>query len=79
MQERRHIPVRMCVACGSKMPKAEMDRFTCPSIKGHGLEPDRTGKAPGRGFYLCPDETCARKFGKYKGWQRKCKGETDDR
>lgn len=73
-----HIPMRMCVACGRKLPKAELARYTCPAEYGRGLELDATGKRPGRGFYLCPDDACASKFPKYKGWLRKCKGEAND-
>lgn len=79
MQEQGHIPVRKCVSCGKKMPKTELARYTCPAEPGRGLEPDHSGKRPGRGFYLCREDACARKFKKYKGWLRKCKGDTDDR
>lgn len=78
MTDKRHIPVRMCVACGKRMPKAELARYTCPTESGQGLSPDPSGKQPGRGFYLCPESSCARNFQKYKGWLRKCKGETND-
>ena len=57
-------PVRMCVICRRRFAKAELIR--------HVLTPegilliDETQKSPGRGFYLCPDPDCGRRFGKYR-------------
>ena len=57
-------PVRMCVICRRRFAKAELTR--------HVLTPegiliiDGTQKSPGRGFYLCPDPACGRRFEKYR-------------
>ena len=51
MPRPRHIPERTCVSCGSKKPKRELLRIAC-SPQG-GLSVDATGKAPGRGAYVC--------------------------
>ena len=51
MPRPRHIPERTCVACGVKKPKRELVRIAC-SPQG-GISVDATGKAPGRGAYVC--------------------------
>ena len=51
MPRRRHIPERSCVACGDKKPKAELFRVA-RSSEGQ-VSVDHTGKAPGRGAYVC--------------------------
>ena len=51
MPRKRHIPERTCVACGSKKPKSELVRIAS-SPQGQ-VAVDATGKAPGRGAYVC--------------------------
>ncbi len=57
-------PVRMCVICRRRFAKAELAR--------HVLTPegiliiDEAQQSPGRGFYLCPDPACGRRFEKYR-------------
>ena len=51
MPRKRHIPERTCVACGSKKPKAQLLRVA-RSPQGQ-VSVDPTGKAPGRGAYVC--------------------------
>ena len=51
MPRKRHIPERTCVACGSKRPKHELVRIASSS-QGQ-VSVDSTGKAPGRGAYVC--------------------------
>ena len=51
MPRKRHIPERTCVACGSKKPKAELLRVA-RSPQGQ-VTVDPTGRAPGRGAYIC--------------------------
>ena len=54
MPRKRHIPERTCVACGAKKPKRELVRIT--SSQEGQVSVDLTGKAPGRGAYVCgPD------------------------
>ncbi|MDR1928093.1 MAG: YlxR family protein [Oscillospiraceae bacterium] len=56
--ERRQ-PLRKCVGCNEMKPKKELIRAV-KSPQGE-VALDRTGKAPGRGAYLCPDAACLRK------------------
>ncbi len=51
MPRKRHIPERTCVACGSKKPKRDLVRIAS-SPQGQ-VSVDPTGKAPGRGAYVC--------------------------
>ena len=51
MPRKRHIPERTCVACGVKKPKRELLRVAC-SPEGQ-VSVDGSGKAPGRGAYVC--------------------------
>ena len=56
MPKTRHIPERSCVACGKKMPKADLVRFVRTP---HGaVSMDSTGKSPGRGAYFCSSPGC---------------------
>jgi predicted RNA-binding protein YlxR (DUF448 family) len=51
----RHVPQRTCVSCGSTTAKRELVRLVRTSA---GVEPDPTGKRPGRGAYLCHNPDC---------------------
>ena len=56
MPKKRHIPERSCVACGKKMPKADLVRFVRTP---HGaVSMDSSGKSPGRGAYFCLNSAC---------------------
>ncbi len=52
----KHIPQRTCVACRQTKPKRELIRIvrTPDGI----IHVDETGKANGRGVYLCRNRTC---------------------
>jgi len=52
----KHIPQRTCVACRQTRPKRELIRIvrTPDGI----IRVDETGKANGRGVYLCRNRTC---------------------
>ncbi len=52
-------PERMCIGCGQHRPKMELIRVVCQ--KDGNVFIDRTGKAAGRGAYLCPDTACFQK------------------
>ncbi len=52
----RHIPQRTCVGCGSVTAKRELVRVV-RGLDGE-VRPDPTGKAPGRGAYLCARRSC---------------------
>ena len=52
--------MRMCIACREMKPKAEMTRVV-KSADGE-ICLDVTGKAPGRGAYICNGEECLKKL-----------------
>ncbi|MCI8284105.1 MAG: YlxR family protein [Firmicutes bacterium] len=52
----KKIPMRRCVGCMESKPKKELIRIV--NDKEGGLNLDVTGKAQGRGVYLCPDTSC---------------------
>ncbi len=56
MQKPKKIPERMCTGCGQKKPKRELIRVV-KSPEGE-LSLDLTGRAPGRGAYVCPHLSC---------------------
>ncbi|MBN7772140.1 YlxR family protein [Clostridium aminobutyricum] len=54
----KKIPMRRCVGCMESKPKNEMIRIA--GYEGE-VSIDLTGKAKGRGIYLCPDKECFQK------------------
>ncbi|MDD2966026.1 MAG: YlxR family protein [Desulfovibrionaceae bacterium] len=69
-----HTPERMCVICRQRYPKAALTRYVLlpqgqPSC-------DEQQIMPGRGWYLCHDPACERKFAKYR-FCAKRKGATE--
>ncbi|MDR7484175.1 MAG: YlxR family protein [Armatimonadota bacterium] len=57
MPKARHIPQRQCVACRQMRPKRELVRVV--RTPGGEVRVDPTGKASGRGAYVCPSGDCA--------------------
>ncbi len=64
----KKIPVRMCVACRTGRPKKELLRVV--RGKENALSIDQTGKAPGRGAYICPSVECLEKAWKSRALAR---------
>lgn len=64
-----HTPMRMCVICRQRFPKAELDRYVL-SPEGE-LKPDIRRNMPGRGWYLCSEPACGERFLKYALGRRK--------
>ena len=60
MPKTKKIPMRMCIACREMKPKMEMTRVV-RNAEGE-ISPDPTGKAPGRGAYICASEECLKKL-----------------
>ena len=56
MPKSRHVPVRSCVACGVKMAKVQLVRVVRTALGS--VTVDATGRAPGRGAYLCRTLGC---------------------
>jgi hypothetical protein len=68
-------PMRMCVACREMKPKAELTRV----VKNEDtLVADGTGKARGRGAYVCKNEVCIKKARKIRGFERALSAQSND-
>ena len=52
----RRIPLRKCTGCGEMKPKKELVRVVKNPEGAIAL--DLTGRAPGRGAYVCPRREC---------------------
>lgn len=46
----KKVPMRKCVGCGQSKPKQELIRIV---VSEDGVRADETGRANGRGVYLC--------------------------
>ena len=67
-------PMRRCIGCMESKPKGELVRIAC--YEGR-VSPDPTGRAKGRGVYLCPREECIDKAIRKKALQRNFKTDID--
>ena len=58
MPKRRpdHIPTRTCAVCRTPRPKRDMDRLV--RTADGSVHPDPTGRAAGRGTYVCHEPAC---------------------
>ncbi len=70
MSSRRHIPIRTCIGCGEKKPKREMIRIVC---QDENIFIDPTGKASGRGAYVCVNLNCLEEAIKKKAFSHALK------
>ncbi len=61
MPKTKKIPMRMCIACREMKPKMEMTRVV-KTAEGE-IFADPTGKAAGRGAYVCASPDCLKKLG----------------
>ena len=52
----KKIPMRKCIACGVQKPKKELIRVV--KNKEDEVFVDFTGKANGRGAYICREKAC---------------------
>jgi predicted RNA-binding protein YlxR (DUF448 family) len=64
----KKIPQRMCLGCQEMKPKKELIRVVKNS-EGE-IKVDLTGKAPGRGAYICRNIECFEKAYKSKRFER---------
>ena len=60
--------MRMCLCCREMKPKRELCRVV-PNKEG-AISVDVTGKAPGRGAYLCREPECVKKLTKTRALDR---------
>jgi predicted RNA-binding protein YlxR (DUF448 family) len=51
----RHVPIRMCIGCGTRRTKGELIRFRREGSRSVSLD-DR--RHTGRSFYLCSNPAC---------------------
>ncbi len=72
----KNIPLRMCIACREMKPKKDMLRAV-RTPEGE-IKLDFTGKANGRGAYLCDSAECIKKLGKAKLLNRVFSTQVDD-
>ena len=72
----RKIPMRMCVGCREMKPKAQLLRVVRPQ-EGE-VRIDRTGKASGRGAYICPRPECLKKAQKSRALERALDAKIDE-
>ncbi|MBQ6440207.1 MAG: YlxR family protein [Mogibacterium sp.] len=63
-------PMRRCIACRESKPQDELIRFV---LIGQNPVVDISGRAEGRGFYLCRSEECIKTAVKRKAFNRVCK------
>jgi predicted RNA-binding protein YlxR (DUF448 family) len=52
----RHVPMRTCIGCQQEQPKRQLVRVVRSPDGGVAVDP--TGKAGGRGAYLCRQPEC---------------------
>lgn len=64
----KKIPMRMCVSCREMQPKKELVRIVRTPEGAVIL--DTTGRANGRGAYLCKKSTCLEKAIKSRALER---------
>jgi predicted RNA-binding protein YlxR (DUF448 family) len=76
----KEVPMRRCVGCMESKPKGELIRIA--AYEGE-ISIDATGRANGRGVYLCPKEECVKKAQKRnsfkRGFRMEISGEQMDR
>ncbi|HOA42820.1 MAG: YlxR family protein [Bacillota bacterium] len=71
----RKVPMRRCVGCMESKPKKELVRIVYDPLGNLVLDP--TGKANGRGVYLCPNSECIEKAKKKRAINRGLKRDID--
>ena len=72
----KKIPLRTCMGCNEKKPKKELIRIV--KNKDGEILVDRTGKAEGRGAYICDNIGCLEKVVKSKRLEKVLENEISD-
>ena len=70
-RKKKYIPGRTCVGCREKKEKSELLRLV--AAEDGKVLPDETGKAAGRGAYLCRCTSCLEKAIRSKALDRALK------
>ena len=68
MPKTKKVPMRMCVGCREMKPKKELLRVVKPQEGDARI--DFTGKAAGRGAYVCKSPDCLKRAQKTKALER---------
>ncbi|WP_071027384.1 RNase P modulator RnpM [Peptoniphilus raoultii] len=76
MAKTRKIPMRTCIGCREQKPKKELIRVV--KNKEEEIFIDLSGKANGRGAYLCKSKDCLEKAIKSKALNRAFSTEIDE-
>ena len=76
MQKTKKVPQRKCIACQDRDSKKGLIRIV--KTKENQIFLDPTGKANGRGAYICKDAQCLQKAIKSKALNRAFKIEVPD-
>ena len=58
----KNIPIRTCIVCRREFEKKELLRIV--KTKDGNFRADKTGKADGRGAYICGKQECLQKLRK---------------
>ena len=67
----RRVPIRSCVVCRQTSQKANLLRVVrAPEKDGGAVAVDPTGRANGRGAYICAALECIEKAAKQKRFER---------
>ncbi len=67
----RRVPIRSCVVCRQTSDKKSLLRVVrAPEKDGGGVAVDPTGRANGRGAYICAALECIEKAAKQKRFER---------
>lgn len=76
----KKIPMRMCIGCREMKPKRELVRIVCTKIsdENNRISVDLSGKAPGRGAYICPKCECLDRAKKSRSLERAFSSKIDD-
>lgn len=69
------IPHRMCVVCRERREKSELVRVT--KNKQGNISLDKSGKAEGRGAYICKSGECIKNAEKRRAFERSFGGRVD--
>lgn len=73
--KQKKTPMRKCVGCNNSKPKKELIRIA--SYEGN-ITVDVTGRANGRGVYICKNEECLKNAIKRKAFNRAFGMDIDD-
>lgn len=73
----KKIPQRMCIVCRTMHPKNELTRIV--RLETGEIIVDKTGKAQGRGAYICNNQECISKCKKQKALNKNYKTNIEDK